>query len=227
MTEGGHVQNESGLYAGLTWQYSPHLRLQAYTDYAYFAWARYQVSQSSRAWDNLIAATYDTGNWTLTGRYRLHLRQRDDETKQTLVNLTEHRGRLSLTWQHGTFSCTTQSDAVYTGQNDRGYMVGEAANYKWRDLRLSLNGSYFHTDSYDSRIYAYERSPLYSFSFPSFYSEGMRLALMVQTVLMQRLTLTAKAGMTRYFDRSTIGSGLQQINSATQTDLDLQVRWKL
>jgi hypothetical protein len=50
---------------------------------------------------------------------------------------------------------------------------------------------------------------------------------MAQTVLMQRLTLTVKAGMTRYFDRSTIGSGLQQINSSVQTDLDLQVRWKL
>lgn len=227
MTEGGHVQNESGIYAGLTWQHSPRLRLQVYTDYAYFAWARYQVSQSSRAWDNLITATYETGNWMMTGRYRLHLRQRDNETKQALANQTEHRGRLSLTWQHGTFSCTTQSDAVYTGQNDWGYMVGEATNYKWRDLRLSLNGSYFHTDSYDSRIYAYERSPLYSFSFPSFYGEGMRLAMMAQTVLMQRLTLTVKAGMTRYFDRSTIGSGLQQINSSVQTDLDLQVRWKL
>ena len=31
----------------------------------------------------------------------------------------------------------------------------------------------------------------------------------------------------RYFDRSPIGTGLQQLNSHSMTDLDLQVRLKL
>ena len=41
-----------------------------------------------------------------------------------------------------------------------------------------------------------------------------------------RLMLTAKLGNTNYFDRSTIGSSYQLINHSSQTDLDLQVRWK-
>lgn len=41
------------------------------------------------------------------------------------------------------------------------------------------------------------------------------------------MMVIAKLGCTRYFDRSTIGTGLQQLNSHSMTDLDLQVRLKL
>ena len=225
MTEGGHVQNESAVYLGATWKPRPDLQLQAYTDYAYFAWARYQVSQASHAWDNLLSATYSRGTWTLTGRYRLHLRQRDNETKTALTNYTEHRGRLSLTQGSARLTATTQADAVSTG-DDWGYMLSETVGRQWHKLKASAGCGYFNTTGYASRLYVYERSPLYAFSFPAYFGEGMRLMLMVQSSPVSRLTLTAKLGLTRYFDRSTIGTGLQLIDSPMQTDLDLQLRWK-
>ena len=228
VSEGGRVQNESAIYGGLTWQPHPTLRLQLYTDYAYFAWARYQVSQSSWAWDNMLTATYSRGPWTLAARYRLHLRQKDNAAKTALDTHAEQRGRLALTWQgRQPTSTTTQADAMTTGDGQRGYMVSQAAATQWRKLKLSLNAGYFHTDSYAARLYVYERSPLYSFTFPSYYGEGIRCAIMVQGNIGRRLTLTAKCGMTHYIDRSTIGSGLQQIDSPTQTDMEVQARWRL
>ena len=177
LSEGGHVQNESGYYFGLTWNPSPRLSVRAYTDYAYFAWARYQVSQPSHSWDNLLNATYSRGEWSITARYRLHLRQKDDDSKTALVNTTEHRGRIAVIWQHKTFSAATQADGVSTGSHDRGYSLSETVGWNIRRLKLNVNAGYFHTDSYDSRIYTYERGPLYTFSFPSFYGEGMRGAV--------------------------------------------------
>ena len=230
LSEGGRVQNESGVYLGLTWCPSPALKLQAYTDYAYFPWARYQVSQSSRAWDNLLTATYSRQRWSLTGRYRLHLRQKDNEAKTALDNQTEHRGRLSFTRRDlGRFSCTTQADAVVTdasGERHWGYMLSEAVSGQWDTFKLATVAGYFRTTDYDSRLYVYERGPLYSFSVPAYFGEGLRLHLMVQTNINRHLSLTAKLGYTHYFDRSTIGSNLQQINGSSQTDLDLQARWK-
>ena len=226
VAEGGRVQNESAVYLGATWRPSPRLQLQAYTDYAHFAWARYQVSQPSHAWDNLLSAVYDIGRWSLGGRYRLHLRQHDDETKKALTDYTEHRGRLSLTRNGQLLSATTQADAVSTG-DDWGYMLSESVGGRWRKLKASASGGYFHTTGYASRLYVYERSPLFNFSFPAFYGEGLRLMLMVQTTIAKQLMLTAKAGFTHYFDRSTISTGLQQINSSSQTDLDIQLRWKI
>jgi hypothetical protein len=232
LSEGGHVQNESAVYLGATWQPSPRLRLQAYTDYAYFAWARYQVSQSSYAWDNLLSATYQPNPWTLSGRYRLRLRQKDATTAEdadnpsALITTTEHRGRLTLSWQQGNLSITTQGDGVLTGGRHYGYMVNQVAAYQRKSLKVCGSLGYFNTDSYDARIYVYEHNPLYNFSFPSFYGEGLRLTLMVQGKAGNHLTLTAKTGLTRYFDRSAIGSGLQEVSRSTTTDLDLQVRWQ-
>jgi hypothetical protein len=40
------------------------------------------------------------------------------------------------------------------------------------------------------------------------------------------LTLTAKVATTKYYDRDVIGTGLQQIDGSSMTDVDLQVRWK-
>ena len=228
LSESGHVQNESAVYLGATWQPTPRLMLQAYTDYSHFAWARYQVSQPSDAWDNLLAATYNTGTWSLSGRYRLHLRQKDgDDAGKTLQRQTDHRSRLALGWQGSAVGCTTQGDIVATDGHEWGYMVSEAVTSQWRLVKVSGSAGYFHTDSYDTRIYVYERTPLYNFSFPSFYGEGLRLMLMAQGNVNSRLTLTAKLGFTHYFDRSTIGSGMQEISGSSQTDLDVQLRWKM
>ena len=41
------------------------------------------------------------------------------------------------------------------------------------------------------------------------------------------LTAMAKVGFTRYFDRDDIGSSLQTIDSPSQTDLDVMLKWTL
>lgn len=228
-SDGGRVQNESGCYLGLSWQPSAHLRVAAYTDFAYFPWARYQVSQSSYAWDHLLQATWLPKNWTFTARYRLRRKQKDNEDKTALTDRTEHRARLSAEYAgaHG-FGCRTQFDGGYCAydKGEWGAMVSQNLSYQYRWLRLNAGGGYFHTDSYDSRVYLYEQGPLYTYSMSSFYGEGIRYWLMARATIGGRLTLTAKLGVTDYFDRTTIGSSYQQIDGSSTTDLDVQLRWK-
>ena len=226
-SEGGWVQNESGVYLGVNWQPSPRLKVMAYSDYAYFPWAKYQISQSSHAFDNMLQVSYLRNRWTIDARYRLKVRQRDNEDKSALQSRTEYRGRLSLTYD-GSFSSRTQVDytqIVFRGQ-DRGWMVSQSLGYHHRWLKLSGGLGYFHTDSYDSRVYLYESGPLYSYGFSQFSGEGIRYWLMARAEISRRLILTAKFGTTDYFDRSVIGTSYQQIDGSSQSDLDLQVRWK-
>ena len=234
-SDGGRVQNESGIYLGLTWHPSQALRLSAYSDYAYFAWAKYQVSQSSYSWDNLLQATWQKQRWTFTGRYRLRLRQQDDETKKALVNRWEHRGRLSADYTtttgfggrmqiDGGFSSRSEEGGVRSGE--WGGMVSATLVYTRRWLRLNGGFGYFHTDSYNSRVYIYELGPLYTYSSQMFYGEGIRYWLMARANIGKHLTLTAKIGVTDYFDRTTIGSSYQQVDASSLSDLDLEVRWK-
>ena len=226
-SDGGSVQNESGIYIGATWQPSPSWKLMAYTDYAYFPWAKYQISQSSHSWDQLLQVSYNKKRWSFGGRYRLRIRQKDNDDKTALVTRTEHRGRLSAEYS-SVWSSRTQVDFGFISFNtpEAGLMVSETLGFTHRWLRLNGGLGWFHTDSYDSRVYLYELGPLYSYSFTQFSGEGIRYWLMARVNIGSRLMLTAKMGVTNYFDRSTIGSSYQQINRSSQTDLDLQLRWK-
>lgn len=229
-SEGGRTQNESGIYLGATWQPMAHLQLQAYADYAYFPWARYQVSQSSHACDILAQLSWQRGSWTLLGRHRTRLRQRDNDAKTALVGNDSHQDRFSIAYQQGLWTLKTQLDLSRTvgGKTEKGWMASQLAQYATTDgLRLSLQAAYFNTDSYQSRIYLNERQLQHDFYFPAFYGQGMRLALYAQHTLSPRLRLTARLGHTKYFDRPTIGSGLQQIGHSWQTDVDLQLRLRL
>jgi hypothetical protein len=49
---------------------------------------------------------------------------------------------------------------------------------------------------------------------------------MLRAALGARLSAAAKVSVTDYFDRDVIGSGLQQINRSSMTDLLLQLRWQ-
>ena len=226
-SDGGAVQNESGIYLGANWQPSPRWKVMAYSDYAYFPWAKYQVSLSSHAFDNLLQVSYLRNNWTLEARYRLKLRQKDNANKTTLQTITTHRGRLNLSYD-GSWSSRTQLDytKIASGQQDRGWMVSQSLGYRYRWLRLSGGLGYYHTDSYDSRVYLYESGPLYNYGFSQYSGEGIRYWLMARGEIGKRLIVTAKFGITDYFDRSVIGSSYQQIDGSSQSDVDLQVRWK-
>jgi len=227
--DGGRVQNESGLYIGTTWQPTPRLRLAYYIDYAYFAWARYLVSQSSYSLDQLLQTTLQHRRWTFSGRYRLKMRQRDNEDKTALDNRWEHRARLTADYQGDSgLSCRTQIDGTYNAYGERqwGAMASQSLRYERQWLRLQGGIGYFHTDGYDSRLYLYESSPLYTYGIAQFYGEGLRYWLMARTAIGRHWTLTLKAGVTNYFDRSHTGTGLQQTNGSSQADIDLQLRLK-
>lgn len=228
LSNGGEVQNESGVLAGLTWKPSPRWRLTGYSDYCYSPWARYRISQSSHAWDHLLQLTFAPRQWTLGARYRLHQRQRDKTGTKTLVDYTDQRGRLWADWQsNGRWSTKTQVDVAIAAADDHGVMVSQTVGYQTDKLRLSGGIGYFHTDSNDSRVYLYESGSLYTFGVSQFSGRGMRGWFMVRWQPMSQLQLTAKIATTGYQDRDVIGSGLQQIDASGMTDIDLQVKWKL
>ncbi len=238
--EGGSVQDESGLFVGANWTPSRRLAIKAYTDVAYFAWPKYQASAASHSWDNFAQATYTAGHWSWIARYRIKMREKDhsseteqdgeEKTQKTLSMKTEQRGRLAVMYATEGYDLRLQADMAhchFAEKNSLGWMATAGGSTTWRWLRLAGTASYFHTDDYDSRVYAYERSVRYTFSFPSFFGQGLRLAAQAQANLSAQWMVIAKLGHTRYFDRSTIGTGLQQVNARQMTDLDFQVRLKL
>ena len=224
-SDGGRGQNENGIYLGVSWKPSPRWEISAYTDYAYFPYPRYQVSQPSHSLDNLVQATYTKNKWTLTGRYRFRIRQKDNN--ENLINQNEHRGRVTAISDGKIFSRTQLDFCMITSADrHRGYMLSETLGFTYRWLRLNAGFGYFHTDDYDSRIFLYEQGPLYNYSFSQYYGHGIRYWMMGRANIGKRLTLTAKIGTINYFNRSEIGTSYQQVKASSLTDMDLQLRWK-
>ena len=231
-SEGGKTQNESGLYLGVRWQPKYGIDIQAYTDLAYFAWPRYGVSQSSYAIDNVVSASYKTGNWLLSGKYRLHLRQKDSKSVANLSWQTEHRLRISAEWTGGGWTSRSQLDFTSVSSTSessslsQGFMITENIGYDIGKWQIFAGGKYFNTYGYDSRLYSYERAMPHTFSFPAYYGHGIRYSLVAVWAPIPSLQITAKAAVTDYFDRSTISSGQQQINASSACDIEMGLRWR-
>lgn len=226
--EGGDANDESGIYLGGKWLPWRNTTLLFYTDISYFAWPKYGVSQATHRWDNFVQLEYVANKWNFLMRYRLKLKEIDNEKKNALINQYNHRGRITANYTNETWSLKTQADISYCNDNTNsfGYMLSENASWKWRWLYIRAGIGYFHTDDYDSRVYGYEPGMYYSFSFPSYYGHGMRYVLNAKATITDKLVFVAKLGSTHYFDRDVISSGLQQIDSSTRTDLEMQVKWK-
>ena len=162
-------------------------------------------------------------------RHRSHLRQRDNDQKNALIANNDHRERVSVTYdnEHG-WSVKTQFDycRVFFKQTEHGWLLSQHAALDLDLMQLNVMAALFDTDSYQSRIYVYERQLQHEFYFPTYYGHGLRLAAQARLDITPRLRLSARLGYTNYFDRSVIGSGLQEIDHSHQTDLDLQLRWK-
>jgi hypothetical protein len=120
--------------------------------------------------------------------------------------------------------------AIYKEQPypaEKGIMLSQLISYRGtRPLTGDLFFAFFDAESYDARLYSYERNLLSTFYMPSFYGKGIRVALNGKYSFSRALTLSLKAAHTRYRDRDTIGSGTEQINGNSRTDLWCYLRWK-
>ena len=230
VSEGGYVQNESGIYLGAEWHPSSYLSMSAYSDYSHFPWAKYLIDFSSRAWDNLVSASYSRGNITLGLRYRLKMKEKNNDEKNGLTDDITHKARLFVEYKTETWKLKTQADFTsdHYKENSNGWMITQSASWTPnRKLSFSASAGYFNTDDYNSRICFYEKGLLYSFNYPSLYGEGVRYSLWTRLTLSSRIWITAKLATTDYFDRDHISSGLQQIDHSSMTDLELQMRVRI
>ena len=239
--ENASVQNEEGIFLSWTSRALRHTTIEAYADAMYFPWLKYQVSNRSCGYEGMAQATYSpSAKWSLTARYRIKLKQQDfsytskGKDHTTLLYKTSQTMKIQF---HYTLNNSLSFRTSATGQfvhfgntSDKiGVAIGE--NIRWQNtrtkLRIDWGITYFNTDNYDARIYNYEPSLLYSFATTSYYYHGIRTTLLASIPLWQQsLFLNAKFGTTKYFNRDTIGTGLDLIQANHKEDLQIQLRWK-
>ena len=214
--------------ASVNWRIRSGMQLQLMADYSYFPWPKYMVSAPSHSWDSRLSFTCQHRKYRWVVQYRLRNKQRDNQDKTGLDNQIEHKGGASMYLSGSKWTSKSQVSFSYVnaGTNSFGYLLSQSLNYNYKKLSIQAMFNYFHTDDYSTRIYLYERDMQYACSFPTFFGHGIHYALWGRYNLSSSLRVTAKLGVTSYFDRSHISENEQKIDSSSKSDLDLQVSWR-
>jgi hypothetical protein len=120
----------------------------------------------------------------------------------------------------------TKRDAPQTS-SETGYLIYQGFQVKpvEKNWTLYLRSQLFDTDSYDTRLYAYENDVPYSFSVPAFSGQGSRFYILLNTSLTRNLSVILRIAQTWYSDRSVISSGPDEIDGNKKSDVKAVIRF--
>lgn len=228
--------NEKGLYAGIKLAFSRQWSVTAYTNYYVFPWLKYNASQPSEGMENLVQFTYKPDKKLETYvRYRYRVRQ-ENHVEETMIKTVTDKIQTNLRYDvsykvSDKYRLKSRVEWVYVKKEgeyeENGFLIYQDLIYKPLSSPWSYTIRYalFDTPSYNSRIYAYENDVLYAFSIPAYYYKGNRVYAMIQYSPVNALDIWLRIGQSFYFNRNVIGSGLDEIERNTKTEVKIQVRF--
>ncbi len=227
--------NESGFYAGLEIKPNRSITVSSYVDLWKHPWLRFRADAPSTGNEFFLRFTYSIRrHLTVYAQYRMKQREQN-VTEDTDLRILENERRegirlhLSLQPSRDLELRTRFEHSIYNfdGHRETGFLVFQDILYRPMASPISFTArmSFFDTESFNTRIFAYENDLLYSFSIPPFSDRGIRYYLNFRYRPTRAITLEARVAQTRYKNRDEIGSGLETIEGNTRTDLKFQVRY--
>jgi hypothetical protein len=236
--EGSQPVNETGIYAGLSIRPAKFITWESYIDWYYFPWLRFLVDAPSSGTDIYSRVTVQPNRYFtffVQGRYETKgYNVRENDTPLDYPD-NYKKGSLRANWQFNAssqISLRTRVDASwYKGYDEDlqdGFYAAQDLTYRDKKDRFYVTGrlAMFRTDSYDTRIYAYENDVLYAFSIPANYGKGMRWYALLKYSPSRYTDIWVRLAQTIFSDRDVISSGLEEIKGNRRTEIKIQLRIK-
>ena len=228
--------NENGTYFSLLVKPVRVLTLSAYFDRFNFQWLRYLVNAPSRGYDILSQATYSPSKTFETYfRYRERSKPVNESGNANpideLRDAVQKNYRLNIRYKYSPdVNLSSRMEWVNYHKEgnmaEYGFMISQEVECRVvRNISCAAEYILFDTDSYNTRIYAYENDVLYSYSIPFYYYRGSRYVLNAHYKLSDHFDFWIRYSQTRYSNRTTVGSGLDEIEGNTRSDLKAQLRF--
>ena len=236
--ENTNIQNEKGLYAGISFKPITVLQLNSYFDRFEFPWLKYQLNAPSNGYDFFFQTTY-TPNKKIYMYARYRNREKAKNTSQDIddidflvtLNQSNYRYEVSYTVSPSV-KLKNRIELVSYNLSDQptelGYMFYQDLSYREMNKPYSFSFRYalFDTKSYNSRIYAYESDVLYAYSVPAYSGKGARTYIVFKYALGRNIDIWLRAAQFYYLNTSSIGSGLTETEGNTKSDFRIQIRYR-
>ena len=235
-TENTYPTNENGLFAGITIRPLPIWRFDAYMDLFKFPWLKYLVDAPSSGNEFLAQLTYTPSRqlevYTRFRNERKQINQSGNTTTTNfLVTIPRQNWRTQFVYKVSpSLTLRNRVELLWYDKKgnsaENGFMTFFDFIYKpmMKPISGNIRLQYFETDDYNSRIYAYENDVLYYFSIPVFFTKGYRYYVNINADLNKKLSLWLKWSQTIYEDRTSIGSGPDEINGSYKSELRALLR---
>lgn len=235
--ENSENNNEKGLYSGVLLRLHKYWTFTGYFDIFEFPWLKYRVDAPSTGSEYSAQLSYQPSRLLeIYFRYRYKNKQ-INSGEETLLHLIASEKRQNfrihvsseiLPW------VTLRSRIEYMKYNPGnqtsgdGYLVYQDVMIRPENKPFDVTMRYaiFNTDSYDERIYAYENDVLYAFSVPAYYYKGSRFYILLKYEFAEWMDFWVRFAQTVYTNQQTIGSGLDEIDGDTKSEIKAQVRLK-
>ena len=234
-TESTYPTNEKGFYSGISIRPNSFWRIDAYADFYKLPWLRYQVDAPTAGMDYFSQVTYKPNRQLeIFARYRTETKPKnfnpDNNILSSVIPKSRQNFRIQTSYRiNPIFTFRNRIELNWYDKKGAGAQDGFLGYvdilYKPLMKKYSANMrlQYFETGGYDSRLYAYENDVLYSFSIPVFYDKGYRYYLNVNYDVSKRLSCWFRWAQTIFKDKTTVGSGLDEIQGNKRTELKFQV----
>jgi hypothetical protein len=236
--ENSKVANEEAIYLGIVLKPINYWTLSAYADNFKFPWLKYRTDAPSKGFDYLTQLNYKPSKkMELYLRFRQENKEINNSSTANIIDYTEGTVKQSVRFNaayvvSSSFTLKSRIEvAKYTVGNassQNGFLIYQDVSFKSMKSPVSCSVRYciFDTDSYDSRVYAYESEVLYAYSIPSFYYKGSRAYVLLKYRFNRHIDVWLRLAQTYYANQNVIGSGLTEIKGNKKTDLSAQVRFK-
>lgn len=229
--------NEEGTFIGINARLTNQLTLSAYADRFAFNWLRFQTDGPSEGHRLLTQISYSPSRaLEVYFRFRQRNRGRNDRFNNSeiyrLVEESNSNYRLHFAYKiTKSFQMKSRfelTDYQLGDHKESGLLIYQDLIYKQLSSPISFAVRYalFDTDSYYSRIYAYENDVLYAFSIPAYNGRGSRFYITTKYHIARGIDFWLRYAQTYYTDRDEIGSSKEQINGNTKSELKAQLRLK-
>lgn len=231
--------NEHGFYIGIKALLHMNWQLSAYADHYKFPWLTYRTDGPSIGKDYLVQVNFtpsERADFYFRTRYKLNQGNHsiDYDYLPQIMNTVRTEFRFFFMVQL-TPSIILKNRIEYVKVHPEreeiqyGYLMYQDILFRPEHFPLEASFRYmlFDTDSYDSRIYVYENDVLYAFSIPSFYDQGQRIYLMLKWKALKWMDLWLRVARTTWFNRSSIGSGADEISGNHKTEVKVQLKLSL
>lgn len=236
--ENVYNKNERGLYIGLQGQLFNKVSFRTYFDVYQFPWLRYNVDAPSWGFDGITQLQFNPSySSEIYLRYKISQSAQNslinDQYFDPQVQVVRHNIRLHTVFKVlPSLSLRSRVETMMLSRPDEnfkwGFLIYQDVIWHPKVLPISASARFaiFRTADFDTRIYAYENDLLYNFSVPFYYNNGMRWYINFNYKPFKGFQLGIRLSQFIYPDQSSIGSGLDEINGITKTEIKIQIRYR-